>query len=268
MRSPSAIGPRSPIMHLVMKTRNNASLHERAFHRAHLVSHGVFRDGARRPDGALRALANALRRRPHLRALRVGRAGVRGQAESGRRAWVPREPQPRSEAASTGVQIGGGAPYDSRLEESCACSLNGLGRRSQGSEESQGYHWPTWVQPEKPQRLPGSPSFRKGEKRELRCARELWPLHAGQGVGGAAKQTARGLGLAFLAQKEAGAGPQRGDFGVASLASAPAGRARQLQAAWSECAGPNDVLAQRAATHQYARYFARARLPPLLRGGV
>src|SRR5271166_1855089 len=54
-----------------------------------MVSHGGFGDGARRPDGASRALANALRR-PHLR---VG-APLR---------W------PRSEAVSMGVQIGGGA---------------------------------------------------------------------------------------------------------------------------------------------------------------
>jgi hypothetical protein len=33
-------------MHLVRKTRNDASLHERAFQEAHRVSPGVFGDGA------------------------------------------------------------------------------------------------------------------------------------------------------------------------------------------------------------------------------
>ena len=49
MRSSSATDPKSPIMHLVMKTRNNASLHDSAFHRAHTGSHGVSPDGPTAP---------------------------------------------------------------------------------------------------------------------------------------------------------------------------------------------------------------------------
>jgi len=109
-------GPEVPIMHLVLRrTRNNANLHLRAFHSAHRVSHSVFGDGARRPDGASRALANALRRPPHLR---VGAPPHRTrfvlQIVGPLRMRRLHPPVDEATVAARGVASGGRRPHRSR----------------------------------------------------------------------------------------------------------------------------------------------------------